>query len=330
MRIVTRSDFDSVVCAVLLYEALDIQEPVKWAEPSEIQKGLVDIHEGDIVANLPYAPNCSLWFDHHFSNQGELSFTGDFRMAPSAAGIIFDYYRDRFRRDYTELVQAADKIDSADLTHEEVLYPERHPYILLSMTVSSQNKTDEPYWNHLVDLLRILPIHLVMEDKTVISRCEAVVHENIAYRTYLKDHTRRHGHVAVTDFRTLMPPPAGNRFLVYSLFPECSVQVKIRLDSNKPDMVMVSVGHSIFNRTCKVNIGQLLAEFEGGGHRAAGACRFHASKAEHYIPQILNALLQNTELPVDGTDSVSQSSTTCRPLFPTERGCSAPNGHPSE
>ena len=300
MRIVTRSDFDSVVCAVLLYEALDIQEPVKWAEPSEIQKGLVNIHEGDIVANLPYAPNCSLWFDHHFSNQGEQPFTGAFRMAPSAAGIIFDYYRGRFHLDYTELVQAADKIDSADLTHEEVLYPERHPYILLSMTISSQNKTDEPYWNHLVDLLRILPIHPVMEDKTVKARSEAVIRENIAYRTYLKDHTQCHGQVAVTDFRALTPPPAGNRFLVYSLFPECAVQVKIRLDTNQPDMVMVSVGHSIFNRTCKVNVGQMLAEFEGGGHRAAGACRFHASKAEEYIPKILDALTKNKDQPADG------------------------------
>ena len=83
-------------------------------------------------------------------------------MAPSAAGIIFDYYRGRFRRDYTELVQAADKIDSADLTREEVLYPEHHPYLLLSMTISSQNSADAPYWNHLVDLLRVLPIHAVM------------------------------------------------------------------------------------------------------------------------------------------------------------------------
>ncbi len=300
MRIVTRSDFDSVVCAVLLFEALDIQEPVKWAEPSQIQKGMVDIHEGDIIANLPFAPNCSLWFDHHFSNQGGRPFTGAFRLAPSAAGIIFDYYRGRFQRDYTELVQAADKIDSADLTQEEVLYPENHPYILLSMTISSQDKADEPYWNHLVDLLRVQPIHSVMTDKTVTARCNAVVRENVAYRTYLIDHTRRHGHVAVTDFRALTPPPAGNRFLVYSLFPECSVQIKIRLDVNQPDMVMVSVGHSIFNRTCKVNVGQLLSRFEGGGHKAAGACRFHVSKSEAYIPGILDALLKNEALAADG------------------------------
>lgn len=295
MRIVTRSDFDSVVCAVLLYEALDIQAPVKWAEPSEIQKGLVDIQEGDIVANLPYAPNCSLWFDHHFSNQGEPSVPGAFRMAPSAAGIIFDYYRGKFRRDYTELVQAADKIDSADLTQEEVLYPERYPYLLLSMTISGQDKGDEPYWNHLIDLLRVLPIHAVMADDTVKARCQETIRENTAYRTHLKNHTRCQGHVAVTDFRTVNPPPVGNRFLVYSLYPECSVQVKIRLDANQPDMVMVSVGHSIFNRTCKVNIGQLLSHYEGGGHKAAGACRFHTDKAAEYIPKILDALLLNCD-----------------------------------
>ena len=154
MRIVTRSDFDSVVCAVLLYEALNIQEPVKWVEPSDIQNNLVDIHEGDIVANLPFAPGCSLWFDHHFSNQGVQSFEGIFRNAPSAARIIFDHYRDKFQRDYAELVQAADKIDTADLTQEEVLFPQHHPYILLSMTIGSQITPDEPYWNHLVDLLR--------------------------------------------------------------------------------------------------------------------------------------------------------------------------------
>ena len=295
MRIVTRSDFDSVVCAVLLYDALDIQSPVQWVEPGDIQKKRVNVHAGDIVANLPYAENCSLWFDHHFSNQIDRGFEGAFRIAPSAAGIIFDYYRNTFHRDYTELVQAADKIDAADLTQEEVLYPERFPYILLSMTISSQNREDEPYWNHLVDLLKKRPLADVMEDATVKTRCQKVIQENIAYRTHLKNHTRCHEYVAVTDFRSLMPPPVGNRFLVYSLFPECSVQVKIRLDTNQSDRVMISIGHSIFNRTCHVNIGEMLTGFEGGGHRAAGACRFHVDKADRYIPQILDILIKNSE-----------------------------------
>lgn len=293
MRIVTRSDFDSIVCAVFLYEALNIDEPVKWAEPSEMQRGMVDIKEGDIIANLPYAPNCSLWFDHHFSNQIDHPFNGVFRMTPSAARIIFDHYQDKFNKDFTELVEAADKIDSADLSIDEVLYPERYPYILLSMTIKSQNKSDEPYWNHLVELLRRLPIQNIMEDKTVKAYCDEVIHENSVYKTYLKEYTKCIGHVAVTDFRTLNPSPSGNRFLIYSVFPECSVQVRIRFDSNRNDLVVVNIGHSIFNRTCNVNIGQLLADFEGGGHRAAGACRFHISKADQHIPRIINTLIDN-------------------------------------
>ena len=295
-RIVTRADFDSVVCAVLLFEALDIRQPVKWVEPGDVQKSAADIQEGDVVANLPYAPNCSLWFDHHFSNQRKEPVAGMFKIAPSAAGVIFEYYRQRLKRDYVELVQAADKIDAADLTQEEVLYPERYPYILLSMTINSQNRLDEPYWNHLVDIFRALPIDQVMRDPMVKPHCDRVIKENNDYQRYLSQHTRCQGHVAITDFRSLFPPPTGNRFLVYSMFPECSVQMKVRFDINHPEMVVVSVGHSIFNRTCRVNIGQMLTAYEGGGHRAAGACRFHASLADRYLSEIIDILVKNDEI----------------------------------
>ena len=136
MRIITRPDFDGVVCAALLYNALDIEGPVKWAEPSDLQRGLVEIREGDVIANLPYDDRCALWFDHHYTNRIDRPFNGEFRIAPSAAGIIFAHYKDRFVRDYSELVTATDKIDSADLTLDEVLNPEKYGYVLLSMTMS--------------------------------------------------------------------------------------------------------------------------------------------------------------------------------------------------
>ena len=135
MRIVTRPDFDGVVCAALLYKALDIKEPVKWVEPNELQKGLVKIREGDVIANLPYDDGCSLWFDHHYTNRIDKPFKGEFRIAPSAAGIIFAHYKDRFECDHSELVAATDKIDSANLTLDEVLNPEKHGYVMLSMTL---------------------------------------------------------------------------------------------------------------------------------------------------------------------------------------------------
>ena len=293
MRIVTRPDFDGIVCAVLLYEALDVKEPVIWVEPNHVQKGWVDIQNEDVIANLPYDERCALWFDHHYTNQIETPFKGVFKIAPSAAGIIFDYYKTRFRRDYSELVQAADKIDSADLTLNEVLHPENYPYVLLALTVSNDDQSNEPYWNKLVELFRKYDIDQVLKDPEVEQHCQNVVAHNDRYVSFLKKHTLLNQHVAITDLRTLDKPPGGNRFLVYSLFPESIVNMRIRYEDKSKEMIVVNVGHSIFNPNCNVNVGLMLAHFEGGGHRGAGSTRFHVSKAEDYIPDIIDILLKN-------------------------------------
>ena len=295
MRIVTRADFDGVVCAVLLREAEPVEGPVKWVEPNAMQKGDVVIQAGDIVANLPYHPACSLWFDHHYTNQQESSVPGGFWIAPSAARVIFDHYVERFTRDYTELVRQADKIDSADLTLEEVRHPENHPYIILSMTLSSTQPEEEPYWNRMVDLLADHPITAVMADPEVRKRCETVVANNRAYRDHLTSHTRLIDHVAVTDFRKLTPAPSGNRFLVYSLFPDANVHARIRHDPENPDKIIVNVGHSIFNRTCQVNVGLMLSRFGGGGHAGAGSCTVPAEGADGAIDEIIETLRKNVK-----------------------------------
>lgn len=293
MRIVTRPDFDGVVCAVLLSEAEKITEPTLWVEPSDMQTGRVAIRPGDLIANLPFDPACSLWFDHHYSNRIDAPFEGRFRIAPSAAGIIYDYYRGSFQRDYQELVSQTDRIDSASLTEGEVRRPENHPYILLSMTVKNRDDSDAVYWDHLVDLLRENTIMHVMGDPEVATRGREIVRQNLAYSKVLKTHTRMIDHVSVTDLRDLNPPPEGNRFLVYSMYPKASVSVKIRYDSRNREKVAVSVGHSIFNPGCNVNAGLLLSDFEGGGHRGAASCRFDKAKADSYIPAILDALVKN-------------------------------------
>lgn len=295
MRIVTRPDFDGVVCAALLYEAENIKKPVKWVEPNDMQKGLVDIHEGDIIANLPYDDRCALWFDHHHTNEIHKPFNGSFKVAPSAAGIIFEYYKDRFKLDYRELIKETDKIDSADLSLDEVLHPENYGYVLLSMTVLGRDEHNERYWNRLVDLLRKFDIQRVLQDPEVKAHCDAVVEMNKAYKQILKENTKLIQHVSITDFRSFDKTPAGNRFLVYSMFPEAVVSVKIRYDNDDKEKVAVSVGHSIFNRNCNVNVGLMLSKFEGGGHRGAGSCQFHVSKAQDYIPKILDILLKNQD-----------------------------------
>jgi oligoribonuclease NrnB/cAMP/cGMP phosphodiesterase (DHH superfamily) len=274
MRIITRPDFDGIVCAALLCDALEINYPVKWVEPHTLQKGRVEIRKGDIIANLPYDPRCALWFDHHYTNRVQGSFKGAFEIAPSAAGIIFEYYRDRFKRDYSELVAAVDKIDSAYLTLDEVLHPEKYAYVLLSMTVVDGDHPDEDYWNQLLDLLRNFDIQQVLNHPDVSRRCQNVIKENLSYTLCLKEHTRLKEHVAITDFRPLE-------------------RVRIRYDDSRKRTIIVNVGHSIFNRHCKVNAGLLLSDFGGGGHRGAGSARFPASKTASYIPRIIDALLKN-------------------------------------
>lgn len=291
MRVVTRPDFDGVVCAVLLMDALKIDPPVRWVQPSDMQHRRVDIHTGDVIANLPFHEGCSLWFDHHYSNQPKTPVDGVFKIAPSAAGIVYEYYREDLDRDYTELVRQTDRIDSADLTLDEILHPENYPYVLLSMTITNHDPSEERYWEHLVTLLRTRSPARVMDDPEVKRRCRRVVDTNIVYEKALRAKTTLVDHVSITDFRDLEPAPNGNRFLVYSLFPDCTVNVKILFDED--NLASIKVGHSILNRGCEVNVGKMLSAFEGGGHPGAGACRFAREKAPDYLKRIVHILRKN-------------------------------------
>jgi oligoribonuclease NrnB/cAMP/cGMP phosphodiesterase (DHH superfamily) len=298
MRIVTRPDFDGVICAVLLYEAEDITAPVKWVEPNDMQRQRVAIYPTDIIANLPYHENCRLWFDHHFTNRIDQPFNGAFQPAPSAARLIYNYYQSKLEKDYLPLVEAADRIDAADLSEDEVLHPEKYDFVMLSLTISNQDEPDEPYWNRLVELLRRNDVQGVMADPEVKKHCDDTIVQNNRYRDLLEEYTRMQGQVAITDFRPLGKAPSGNRFLVYSMFPEAVVHARIRFDSKNPDRVVVNVGHSIFNRNCRVNVGLLLSPFNGGGHPGAGSCRFSADKTSEYLPRIIDTLVRNE--PIDG------------------------------
>jgi hypothetical protein len=293
MRIVTRPDFDGVVCAVLISDALDIRQPVHWVEPDDFKKGTAGIRPGDIIANLPYDPGCELWLDHHSTNRVAVPFKGLFRDAPSAARIAFDYFQGQFKSDYHDLVYWADRIDSAHFTPDEVLHPEKYDYVLLSMTVSREAGQEEGYWNKLVRLLHEKDIQQVMSDSDVQAHCRRVISENSAYADWLKQYTRIEGQVAITDFRSLGHPPSGNRFLSYCLFPETVVSVRIRYEDPERQTVVVNIGHSIFNPHCRVHAGKLLAEFGGGGHRGAASARFSADKADSYLARIIGALVEN-------------------------------------
>jgi hypothetical protein len=288
-RIITRPDFDGIVCAALLKEVMGSQVPVKWVQPNQMQRGLVEVGSEDVVANLPLPRPCALWFDHHVSNQVDFPYKGTYRMAPSAARLVFDYFRDQIDSRFETLVQQADKIDAAQLNLDEILHPEKYPYILISMTIYGSEFSVLAYCDHLVELFRCCPVELVMVDPEVRRRCEQAMALNRDYEALLKRHTTVRGHVSITDLRNMGPVPDGNRFLVYSLFPQTVVNVKI-FDEN--GFVAIKLGHSIVNPGCRVNLGKLLMKYGGGGHSGAGACRIELRLADRYIHEIIEILVQ--------------------------------------
>lgn len=298
MRIVTRPDFDGIVCAVLLRQALEPSLPIYWTEPTAVQSDSADIRDGDILANLPRHPHAHLWFDHHISNKPDKEVPGAFEIAPSAAGVIYKYYRKQNLLDnrFDELVDQTDMIDSAHLTREQVRTPEDYPYLILSMTLKNKDFQDIPYWERLVDMLGKSDINSILKDPEVDRRCREVIEENRAFKHYLETYTTMVDRISVTDFRSLENVPSGNRFLTYSLFSNSIASVKIRYAGQDKKQVLLSVGHSIFNPECRVNVGSMLARYGGGGHFGAGGCTLDAQDAQEKIDEILNILKANQDL----------------------------------
>jgi oligoribonuclease NrnB/cAMP/cGMP phosphodiesterase (DHH superfamily) len=294
-RIVTRPDFDGIVCAVLLQEALNIQLDIYWVEPNEIQSGIAHILPGDVLANLPYARGCSLWFDHHISNKPSTPVDGAFEVAPSAARVVYKYFLNTNQLDdrYDELIFHTDIIDAALLNQDQVQYPEKYPYILLSMSIKNQDYQDMDYWNLLVALLKKTPVDDILKHDQVKKRCDQVVAENSQWENYLRNFTRIEQKISITDFRSLDNVPNGNRFLTYSIFPQSIASVKIRHSGQNKELVQISIGQSIFNRQCHVNIGKLLSRYGGGGHAGAGGCTIRAEDADQIIKEIIQIMADN-------------------------------------
>lgn len=298
-RIVTRPDFDGIVCAVLIQDAEGITGKICWLEPGEIQSGQAEIQKGDILANLPYSPDCILWFDHHISNKPGKEIKGAFEVAPSAAGVVYRYYQNRGMLDnrYDELIFHTDIIDAALLNKNQVQYPEKYPYILLSMTIKNEDYADIDYWNLLVELLKKNTIDQIMEHPEVEKRSRIVIEENSQWEAHLKEHTIVKDKISITDFRGLDKVPTGNRFLSYCIFPESIASVKIRHSGKNNTKIQLSIGQSIFNRQCNVNIGKLLSRYGGGGHAGAGGCTIPSDNAESAISEILQVMVDN--YPID-------------------------------
>ncbi len=293
MRLITRGDLDGLACAVIVTEKEDISETV-LVHPQDITDSRIEISRADIIANLPFHPDCGIWFDHHLqtsSNQrprGE--FKGRYELAPSAAQLVWEYY-DKDPR-YAQLIEETNRLDSAQLTREDVLDPK--DYILLGYTIDSRTGLGafEYYFRQCVEWVRTMPIAEVLEQPMVAERIERLHEEDQSFREALLASTGLHGNVIFTDFRDSPYLPIGNRFLVYTLFPDGNVSMRVHWGPDRK-FVVVAVAHSIFNRTCKTNVGQLMARYGGGGHRGAGSAPLATEEAEDEIGAILAELWEN-------------------------------------
>ena len=308
MRLVTRADFDGLVCGALItkFEKID---SYLFVEPKFMQDGLVEVRAGDIITNLPYHPNCTLWFDHHITNtmpdfdKPIMAGKGGFRLAPSAARVVCEYYAETSKPTEREgaarlaflnterikyLLQEADKIDAGQLTRDDVLHPQG--YVLISMTTDGHFAKDEPYWLRIIELLREKSLDETLKDPEVSRRCQQVFDSQDQLRKILLQRTVLKGNVIYVDLRGIKNLPDGNRFLLFTLFPQGNIAVKVSDDVQREDTTAISVGYNIFNKTSTVNVGELLHRYGGGGHKVVGSCRIPNGKAEQAIKEIVAAV----------------------------------------
>jgi len=294
MRLVTRGDLDGLACAVLLTSCEDVDE-IQLAHPQDITDKRLHVDADDILANLPYHPACGMWFDHHLltasNEKPPEGFAGRHALAPSAARVIYDHYAgehpelDRFER----LLEETDRLDSARLSLDEVLNPQG--YVLLGFTLDPRSGLGnwESYFLSLVELLKTSPIEEVLARPEVAERVERMRAQDAEFRRITREHSRLEGNVVVSDFRGIEKPPVGNRFLVYTLYPEANVSLRVHRAPG-PAHVAVAVGHSIFNRTSNTNVGELMSRHNGGGHKGAGTCLLPAADADRLIGELIETL----------------------------------------
>ena len=303
MRLVTRSDFDGLACAMMLKE-LDLIDDIKFVHPKDVQDGKVELSKNDITTNLPYDPRVELAFDHHESEMDRLKAleTGGKLIidptARSAARVVYDYYggKKTFARISDELMEAVDKGDSADFTMDEILHPTG--WVLLHYLMDPRTGLGR-FRNFRIsnyDLMMVLidycmdhPIDQILEMPDVKERVDLYFEQAEQFEAQLKRIARVEGKVVVLDLREEEIIHAGNRFMIYALYPETQISVHVAWGFRKQNTA-VMIGKSIVNKGSNVDIGELCLKYGGGGHHNAGTCQLENDVVDQELPNIIAAL----------------------------------------
>lgn len=232
-----------------------------------------------------------MWFDHHAHTvMPEGSFRGAFAVAPSVARVIYDHYADARLRRFSQLVDETDRFDSANLTREDIINPGE--IILLGFLIDPRTGLKGDFRKMFVSLVERVGsrgVAAVFSDPDIKEQVATLKQQDQQFRDFLLTHSQVHDNVVVTDYRGVDQSPVGNRFLIYAAFPECNVSLRIQWGPERK-FVALNIGHSIFNRTCAVNVGELCRNYGGGGHFGAGGCVLRAFSAELAIKVIVRKL----------------------------------------
>lgn len=301
MRLVTRSDFDGLVCAVLLKHAINI-DSIQFVHPKDLQDGNFAVTADDVLTNVPYVPGCGLWFDHHATEVkrvvGSIDFQGECRLAPSAARVVYDHYGGAatFPAAWNEMMAEVDKADSAQFSREEILNPTGWPLLsfLMDARTGLGRFRDYRISNYqlmydLIDACTRLSIDEILAMPDVQERVKRYVEQDVVFQAMLRVYTRTEGDAIITDLRDVEPIYSGNRFLVYALWPEQANSIWI-VNGFRNQNCVFACGHSILNRSSTVDIGALMRKYGGGGHFAAGTCQVPHEQAERTLDALVEAM----------------------------------------
>ena len=300
MDLLTRSDFDGLACAVLLR---DIGLIGKWrfVHPKDLQDGHVRVTANDILANVPYVPGCGMWFDHHTSEWERIGrpegFVGSLRKPDSAARVIYDYYKDRYDLSrFEHMLNEVDRVDSGRLTAHDILNPEG--WVLMGFITDPRTGlgrfrdfriSNYTLMEELIDNCRTMPIEDILQLPDVKERVNLYYTQSALFKEMLHEHTKVEGNVIITDLRGVGEIHAGNRFMVYSLYPEQNMSIWV-VDGKNKENVSIAVGYSILNRTAVVDVGSVVLHYGGGGHKQVGTCQVQYEEADRIISELTTKL----------------------------------------
>ena len=303
-RLVTRSDFDGLVCAVLFKE-LGLINDILFVHPKDMQDGLIAITECDITTNLPYVPDAHLAFDHHLSET--LRNTGDNpnhiidAEAPSAARVVWRYYGGdkTFPASWAEMMAAVDKADSAQYNREEILEPKG--WELLNFLMDARTGLGRFHsfrisnYNLMMDLIdycKTESIETILQLPDVKERVDLYFDHVARCKEQILRCATVHDNLVVLDLRCEETIFAGNRFLIYALFPQCNISIHALWGLKKQNTVFATV-KSILDRSCTTNVGELMLTLGGGGHHAAGTCQVANDEADAVLAGLIDTITEH-------------------------------------